>query len=328
MGNIMKKLLEKIRELKVLIIGDLILDHYIWGDASRISPEAPVPVIEVDHDSYTAGGAANVALNIRALGATAEICGVLGNDDSGLLLKKILAENNVPIDDIFIFPNIQTILKTRIIARQQQLCRLDRESTPANYKIDIEKHKGLIIDKVKEADVVIFSDYAKGVVDGKLIKLVQKEAKKNNTLITYDPKPIGKVVFKGVDILKPNRLEALELSGIQIRQHDEYPIAKICESIWKQYHPKYLIISLGADGMLLSEKGKIISQIPTYAREVFDVSGAGDSVIASLSAAVAAGSKIEEAVHFANIVGGVVVGKVGATVAYPNEIIEYASTHV
>ena len=106
MGNIMKKLLEKIRELKVLIIGDLILDHYIWGDASRISPEAPVPVIEVDHDSYTAGGAANVALNIRALGATAEICGVLGNDDSGLLLKKILAENNVPIDDIFIFPNI------------------------------------------------------------------------------------------------------------------------------------------------------------------------------------------------------------------------------
>ena len=119
-----------------------------------------MPVIEVDHDSYTAGGAANVALNIRALGATAEICGVLGNDDSGLLLKKILAENNVPIDDIFIFPNIQTILKTRIIARQQQLCRLDRESTPANYKIDIEKHKGLIIDKVCSITIlfVLFFD--------------------------------------------------------------------------------------------------------------------------------------------------------------------------
>jgi len=327
MGNIMKKLFKKIRELKVLIIGDLILDHYIWGDASRISPEAPVPVIEVDHDSYAAGGAANVALNVNALGASAEICGILGDDDSGHQLRNILTECNVPIDDAFILSNRQTVLKTRIIVRQQQLCRLDRESTPADYKIDIEKHKEILIEKVKAADAVIFSDYAKGVIDGAIINLVQEAAKINNTLVTYDPKPKGNVVFGEVDILKPNRTEALELAGIQVGPHDEYPAAQICESIWKQYHPRYLIISLGADGMLLSEKGKIITQIPTYAREVFDVSGAGDSVIASLTTAMAAGSTIEEAVHFANTAGGVVVGKVGAAVAYPSEIIEYAASH-
>ncbi len=323
----MKQLLEKISELSVLIIGDLVLDHYIWGDASRISPEAPVPVIEVDHDSYAAGGAANVALNVNALGAKTEICGILGNDDSGKQLRRILTECNVPIDEAFILSNKQTILKTRVMVRQQQLCRLDRESKPEDYKIDIEKQKDLIIEKVKAADAVIFSDYAKGVIDEAIIKLVQEAAKINKTLVTYDPKPKGKVVFSGVDILKPNRMEALELAGIQMGQHDEYPAAKICESIWQKYHPRYLIISLGADGMLLSEKGKIISQIPTYAREVFDVSGAGDSVIASLTTAMAAGSTIEEAVHFANATGGVVVGKVGAAVAYPSEILEYAASH-
>ena len=323
----MKTLLEKISGLKILIIGDLILDHYIWGDASRISPEAPVPVIEVDDDSYAAGGAANVALNVNALGASTEICGILGNDDSGQQLKNILADCNVPIDDVFISPNKQTVLKTRIIVRQQQLCRLDRESTPENYKIDIDSCKDIIIKKVKAADAVIFSDYAKGVIDGPIIKLVQEAAKINDTLVTYDPKPKGKAVFGEVDILKPNRLESLELAGMTVDHHGEFPAAEVCESIWQQYHPRYLIITLGADGMLLSEKGKVISQIPIHAREVFDVSGAGDTVIASLTTAMAAGSTIEEAVHFANAAAGVVVGKVGAAVAYPREIIEYSASH-
>lgn len=323
----MKTLLEKISGLKILIIGDLILDHYIWGDASRISPEAPVPVIEVDRDSYGAGGAANVALNVSALGANTEICGILGNDDSGQHLKNILAECNVPIDDVFILPNKQTVLKTRIIVRQQQLCRLDRESEPENYKIDIDKYKDLIIEKVKNVDAVIFSDYAKGVIDGAIINLVQETAKINEALVTYDPKPKRKVDFSEVDILKPNRFEALELAGMKADHHGEYPAVEICESIWQQYHPRYLIISLGADGILLSEKGKVISQIPTYAREVFDVSGAGDSVIASITTAMAAGSTIEEAVHFANAAAGVVVGKVGAAVAHPEEILEYAASH-
>ena len=323
----METLLEKISSLKILVIGDLILDHYVWGDASRISPEAPVPVIEVDRDSYTAGGAANVALNVSALGASAEICGILGDDESGQHLGNLLAESNVPVDAGFITTNKQTVRKTRIIAGQQQLCRLDHESTPENYRIDLDTFGGLIAQKAQAADAVILSDYAKGVVSAPLIKLVQDAAKKSQTLVAYDPKPKGLVAFDGVDILKPNRSESFELAGIAVEQHSEYPAVEVCRAIWQKYHPGYLIISLGAEGMLHSERGKVISRIPTYAREVFDVTGAGDTVIASLATAMAAGSTIEEAVHLANTAAGVVVAHVGAAVARPQEIIDYAARH-
>ena len=323
----METLLQKIAALKILVIGDLILDHYIWGEASHISPEAPVPVIEADHDSYTAGGAANVALNVRALGASAELCGILGDDDSGQRLRNILAEHQVPIDDRFVCAGKRTVLKTRIIAGQQQLCRLDRESTPENYQLDINACKDLIAEKVRAVDAVIFSDYAKGVVTGSLVELVQEAAKRSTALVAYDPKPKGNVRFDGVDILKPNHSESFELAGIVAEHHDDYPAAEICEAIWQRHHPRYLIISLGAKGMLHSEQGKVISRIPTYAREVFDVTGAGDTVMAALTTALAAGAPIEEAVHLANAAAGVVVARVGAAVAHPEEIIEYAASH-
>ena len=173
------------------------------------------------------------------------------------------------IDDGFVSPGKRTSLKTRIIAGQQQLCRLDRESARQNYQLDINANKALIADKVRAVDAVFFSDYAKGVVSGPLIELVQEAAKRSKTLVAYDPKPKGNVPFDGVDILKPNRSESFELAGIKAEHHDDYPAAEICESIWQRHHPRYLIISLGAKGMLHSERGKVISRLPTYAREVF-----------------------------------------------------------
>jgi len=323
----MKTLLEKISRLKILVIGDIVLDHYIWGDSTRISQEAPVPVVGVERDTYTAGAAANVALNLTALGAAAELCGIIGEDDAGRRLREILKQQSVPIDECFINPRISTILKTRVIVRHQQLCRLDREETPSKYGIDLEKQLPGIEEKVRAADAVILSDYAKGVITADLIAAVQKVAREKGVPVAYDPKPKRRLDFDAVDLMTPNKTEALDLAGIELERHEEFPSKEVCEGIWKRHRPKHLVITLGADGMLLCEEGRMQKRIPTYAREVFDVSGAGDTVIATLTAALAAGASMAEAAHLANTAAGVVVGKLGTASATPPEILDYEAAH-
>lgn len=316
----MKDLLDRITKLKLLVIGDVMLDHYIWGDATRISPEAPVPVVEISRDSYAAGGAANVALNIAALGARAEICGWIGEDEPGSRLRALLAERGVVYDAACFPPAGATILKTRVIVQHQQLCRLDREGRPHQYAFDMKAFPRLR-EKIASVDAVIFSDYAKGFISEVLVQEVIAAAREEGKPVALDPKPKRELRFRGVDIMTPNRKEALELAGILQDPRDPFPAERVCRTIWEKFQPRNLVVTLGEDGMLLCREGRLVREIPTATREVFDVSGAGDTVVATLGAALAAGATLEDAAQLANAAAGVVVGKLGTATAGPEEIL-------
>lgn len=321
----MKDILDRIDGLRALVIGDMMLDHYIWGDATRISPEAPVPVIEIDRDTYNVGGAANVSANIRALGARAEVWGWVGKDSAGTLLRAILKRKGVIFPASFFTTNVPTIQKTRVIVQHQQLCRLDREPEPTRYRNSVYTRLTPLLKTVRDHDVIIFSDYAKGFLNNALVARITNAARKAGRLIALDPKPTRPLKFYGLDLITPNRKEALRLAGIRTLPHEKFPAAAVCRAIWKTYRPKYLVITMSEEGMLLSENGKVTRAIPTVAREVYDVSGAGDTIIAALSLALAAGSSLTDAAHFANAAAGVVIGKIGTATASPKEILAYTS---
>ena len=319
----MRELLDKIAKVRVLVIGDVMLDHYIWGDVERISPEAPVPVVRIDRDTYTAGAGANVALNIASLGGKAEVIGPLGEDSSADMLLKLLKDKGVSMDKRCRIGGFSTILKTRVVVRKQQLCRLDREDRPSEYAKCVTDLRELIEGKMGCCDAVILSDYAKGFLTEDLVDFVIKVGKQKGVFVAMDPKPKRKLVVRGLNLLTPNRLESLQMAGIAHEDHDSFPAEEVCKKIFEQYGARHLVITLGGEGMLLSEEGRPYKQIPTYAREVFDVSGAGDTAIAGLVLGLAVGESIESAAHFANTAAGVVVGKVGTATATPEEILKY-----
>jgi D-beta-D-heptose 7-phosphate kinase/D-beta-D-heptose 1-phosphate adenosyltransferase len=319
----MKSLLKKISKLHVLVIGDVMLDHYIWGDAQRISPEAPVPVVDVERDTYSAGGAANVALNLASLGAKATIAGFFGRDDAGKRLSGILTQKGIAT--VATPGSGSTIVKTRVLVRRQQLCRLDRESPGHDYAIDPKSIEATFEKLVRKSDAVIFSDYAKGLLTDELVAKVTGLAREHGKLVAIDPKPRRKLRFHQPDLITPNRKEALQLAGIEQEPHQPFPAAEVCARIYEQYRPKHLVITLSEDGMLLSHNGKAGRVIPTMAREVFDVSGAGDTSIAALTLGLAAGAVLEEAAQFANAAAGVVVGKLGTATVTPEELLEHVA---
>ena len=319
----MKSLLKKISKLHVLVVGDVMLDHYVWGDAQRISPEAPVPVIDVERDTYSAGGAANVALNLASLGAKATIAGFFGRDDAGKRLGGILTQKGIAT--VSTPGSGSTIVKTRVLVRRQQLCRLDRESPLHDYGIDPKLIEPTFDKLVRKADAVILSDYAKGLLTDELVTKITALARAHGKLIAIDPKPRRKLRFYQPDLITPNRKEALQLAGIEPEPHQPFPAAEVCARIYEQYRPKHLVITLSEDGMLLSHTGKAGRVIPTMAREVFDVSGAGDTSIAALTLGLAAGAVLEEAAQFANVASGVVVGKLGTATVTPEEILAHVS---
>jgi len=317
----MKDLLAKIAQTHVLVIGDVMLDHYIWGDATRISPEAPVPVVEIARDSYAAGGAANVALNITALGGRAEVCGCIGDDEGGRMLRLILEERGVCFDTGCFPPVGSTIVKTRVIVQRQQLCRLDREGRPEEYAFDFDRGFENLRRKVEAADAVIFSDYAKGFLSERFVQEVISLGNKLGKPVAIDPKPKRELRFTEPHLMTPNRKEALELAGMLADPRIPFQAEEVCRVIWERFRPHNLVITLGEDGMLLSREGKVMRQIPTATREVYDVSGAGDTVVATLTAALAAGADLESAAHLANAAAGVVVGKVGTATATAEEVL-------
>lgn len=316
-----KALLKKIAGVRVLVIGDVMLDHYIWGDATRISPEAPVPVVDIARDSHTAGGAANVALNIASLGAQCSVAGFFGNDEAGDKLTRILGEKG--ITTIATPGTGDTIVKTRVLVQHQQLCRLDRESAPSTYQVDPRKIEDILGEAIRSCDAVILSDYAKGILTDALVAQVTKIARKAGKFVALDPKPKRKLSFTGLDLITPNRKEALMLAGIEPEPHKPFPAEEVCKKIHKLYRTRNLVITLSEDGMLLSSDGEIGRTIPTAAREVFDVSGAGDTALASLVLALAADASLETAAHFANAASGVVVGKLGTATVTPDELLAY-----
>tara|TARA_B110000305_G_C19401158_1_gene620227 strand:- start:198 stop:1166 length:969 start_codon:yes stop_codon:yes gene_type:complete len=316
----MKAILNEIKKLKVLVIGDVMLDHYIWGDANRISPEAPVPVVSVNRDTYAPGGAANVALNLAGLGAETYVAGWVGEDEPGDRLQALFKENKIELIPSFVSKDKTTILKTRVLVQNQQLCRLDRELQPKDYAVSEHSMIEDLIKKTEEVDVVILSDYSKGIIDQRVILNVQEAAQKANTFVAIDPKPRRPLRYKNINLLTPNRNEALQLAGIDIGPHDRFPSSRVCLNIWEKYRPEYLVVTLGSEGMLISEAGEITRQIPTSAQEVFDVSGAGDTVISALSLAMAAKVNIADSAAFANFAAGIVVGKIGTVPITADEI--------
>lgn len=321
----MKELLEKIATMRFLVVGDLMLDHYLWGDATRISPEAPVPVVKTERDTFTAGGAANVANNLRALGAAVELVGTIGDDETGGHLRSVLAASGTAFDESLASPSRNTILKMRVMCRNQQLCRIDREDRPAAYAIPDAWLDAHLAEKVAAADAVLVSDYAKGVATPELIRRIQALAAGTGKLVSLDPKPRSGLVFSGLDIITPNKAEAFQLAGMQQPPAGEpFPAEALCRILDEKFSTKLLVITLGENGMLLSRGGKPLSHIPTAARAVFDVSGAGDTVNAVLTAALAAGAAPEKAAALANHAAGVVVEKLGTATATPQEILSHA----
>ncbi len=319
----MQSLLNKIARMRFLVIGDLMLDHYLWGDATRISPEAPVPVVKAERDTFTAGGAANVALNLRAIGAKVELVGTFGKDESGDNLLSVLASNGIAIDPELSSSERNTILKMRVMCRNQQLCRIDREDAPARYALSEEWLKESLPAKIAAADAVLISDYAKGIVTPDVIRYIQKLAGEDK-LVSLDPKPRPSLEFNGLSLITPNRVEALQLAGMQsLPSGEEFPSEEACRILHEKYATKLLVVTLGADGMLLSQNGAPICRIPTAARAVFDVSGAGDTVNAVLTAALSAGATPQQAAQLANQAAGVVVEKLGTATASPAEILAH-----
>jgi rfaE bifunctional protein kinase chain/domain len=324
----MKELLKSIRSKKITVIGDIGLDHYIIGKATRISPEAPVPIILFSKEKFVPGLAANVALNVYNLGARVKLYGNIGKDIMGEKFIKLINKSKPKIfNQSFQDKNYSTLVKTRIIANNQQMCRIDIEKKHIlkNKKFqNNNKIYSYLKKDLKECDAIIFSDYAKGFLKKEMLKEIVKISKKNNCFIAFDPKPqYGGFIPKKLDLLTPNQSEAIYLSKLKFNNNfkkDKNFLKRVCWEIWKLYYPKLLVITLGADGILISKKGKIKKIIPSYSKKVFDVSGAGDTVIASLVLALNS-KRISEidAVKFANFTASKVINKLGTS---PIKIID------
>ena len=313
----MKKVLERIKNLNILVFGDVMLDRYVNGEVSRISPEAPVPVIRIREEKSVPGGAANVALNLASLGASVETVGWFGKDEQGDQLVEILSKRKIEVDSRCRFSSAPTISKSRITSSNQQICRVDRESNAESYSLGLDQFGSLLLEKAGNADAVIISDYGKGFVTNEALELLKGSAR----FLAVDPKPSRPIDYACPDLLTPNRFEALEMVGMSRESHVSFPRDEVIEKIFEHFSPKMLAVTLGSEGMLLAEKGKVKSLIPTSAREVFDVSGAGDTVIASLTLGLVVGETFEDSAQLANLASGIVVGKVGTATVTPQEIL-------
>jgi D-beta-D-heptose 7-phosphate kinase/D-beta-D-heptose 1-phosphate adenosyltransferase len=312
-----QKIIKNFRKRKILVIGDVILDHYIWGKVNRISPEAPVPVVEVTRESFLLGGAANVAHNIVSLGAHATVIGINGGDIAGEALRGILEQKGVDCSGLFT-ENRPTTVKTRVIAHNQQVVRFDREDS--KY-VDGRILKGILshIRSVLEGyDAVIVSDYRKGMVTEGLIKGILQRARPAGIFVAVDPKVGHFDFYRGVSLITPNLMEASLGSGIEIK--DDASLVKAGRALMKKLSLKSLLVTRGEQGMSLFEKDRI-THIPTVARKVYDVTGAGDTVISAFTLAHASGARLEQAAVIANHAAGIVVAEVGTAVASPDELL-------
>lgn len=305
--------LKNFRKKKILVIGDLILDRYIWGRVERISPEAPVPIVDVEEDTFMLGGSANVANNIVSLGGDATVTGVVGKDRAGDVLRDLLAEKG--IDFIAFEDKRPTTAKTRVIAHNQQVVRFDKEGRHALDKNILSELLIFLRKAIPQHDAVIISDYKKGVISKILIKEVLKIA--GNKLVALDPKVGHFHLYKGVSLITPNILEASDGSGIKIK--DEKTLIKAGKRLLKRIRCKAVLITMGEKGMCLFEKDKV-THIPTFARKVYDVTGAGDTVIATFTLSYASGASIQESAIIANHAAGIVVAEIGTAVATPQAL--------
>lgn len=313
-----ENLLKELKNSKVLVLGDLILDHFIWGKVERISPEAPVPVVKVTKENFMPGGSANVALNIRALGGNVAVCGIVGEDKYGENLVSILKTKGIDTDSIIIDKNRPTTLKTRVIAQHQHVVRVDKEEIVDTDKKAAEKIRNAIKAKANKYNVIIFSDYAKGLINEYVKDVVIEEIDSRKVFLLADPKVKNIELFKGFFLVTPNKKEAFEAVGSEIVS-GEKALISVGERLLKRLNLKNLLITRGEEGMSLF-LGKKHIKIPTFAQEVYDVSGAGDTVIATIACGLSAGLDIVRSSIISNIAASVVVGKMGTATTTIEEI--------
>jgi len=295
---------------KILILGDVMLDEYMWGNVSRISPEAPVPVVEIFEETTKLGGAGNVALNISALGDTPILVGVIGNDTNGEKLKLELAQQKIPTQGIISVNERKTTTKTRIIAQQQQVVRADKEDTKEITQGTQALILKFIKKNIKDLKGIIISDYGKGVITFDLITEVISVAKKNNVIIGVDPKETHFMNYKKATVITPNHHEASFVAGKRIK--DERSLEEVGWRLLKDLETESLLITRGKEGMSLFEKDNTFTHFPTRAKKVFDVTGAGDTVISTFVSALASGADFKEASFLSNHAAGIAVGELGA----------------
>ncbi len=311
--------IERFPTLRVLTVGDLMLDRFIWGEVSRISPEAPVPVVEVVDETQLLGGCANVAHNVRALGAHVLVSGVVGKDAAGKSLAFLFQGMGLSTEGLIVEPHRRTTAKTRIIAQNQQVARLDREDRGPIQPDSEQKILSLIRKNLAEAHCIVISDYAKGVITPLLMDGLRSLALEFGVPVMVDPKVEHADLYRGATVITPNHHEAFQMAHLPIK--DRNTLVSTGRLLMEKIGCEYLLITRGEDGMTLFDRDGSIDHIPTVARRVFDVTGAGDTVIATLSLAMAAGLKPKEAAVLANAAAGIVVGEVGTSVVTARQLI-------
>lgn len=321
-----RNLLSTATRTRVLVVGDVMLDQFIWGSVARISPEAPVPVVEFERESFMPGGAANAARNLTALRVNTELFGTVGQDEAAKQLKELLREQNIGCDGLVPHATRATSLKTRIVAHKQQVVRIDRETRDGLDGALMQQLLNAFKLQLKRADAVIICDYGKGVITQQLLNKIKELCHARGIWLSLDPKPYH-LNLSGLSLITPNRKEAFELANIPDTTRNCNPLADknlmaVAECLHRELHPAVLLITLGELGMLLCQRGQKPFHIPTVAREVYDVSGAGDTVIATFTLAVAAGASPLEAAIISNHAAGIVVGKIGTATVTPDELLQ------
>jgi D-beta-D-heptose 7-phosphate kinase/D-beta-D-heptose 1-phosphate adenosyltransferase len=316
-GRVSTAIVNRFKQAKILVIGDLMLDEFVWGKVERISPEAPVPVVWVQSESHMPGGAANVARNIRALGGAVLLAGVVGKDRTGGILCEDLVANGIATD-LVVSSERPTTVKTRVVAHHQQVVRVDREThgpLPAKISDELIERICAVLPKV---DAVIIEDYGKGVITAELLEKVIPAARRHKKIITVDPKEDHIELYRRVTALTPNRKEAAGAVGFDLP--DNQAVRKAGRTLIKRLDCEAVLVTLGEDGMGIFEKDGQETFIPTIAQEVYDVAGAGDTVIAAFTVALAAGASFAEAARLSNYAAGIVVEKLGVATASPEEL--------
>jgi rfaE bifunctional protein kinase chain/domain len=319
-------ILDRASSKRIMVIGDLMLDEFVWGKVGRISPEAPVPVVEVTGESFYPGGAANVARNLREFVDHVAVIGLLGKDRSGQQLHERLAEEKIDISNALEDEAFRTIVKTRIIARHQQVVRVDREQFVSPSPAQIAKVVAAVRKNIPETDAIIFEDYGKGFLTNELVSQIARDARAAGKIVAADPNPRHSADWRGVTVVKPNRAEAFLAAGVPWREPDDAPVddadlRRAGEALLKKWEAKYVLVTLGEHGMMLFHGQEAPHYIPTKARQVFDVSGAGDTAIALFTLGLACEATPTEAAEIANQGSAVVVSKLGTATVTRNELI-------
>ncbi|MFH1146363.1 MAG: D-glycero-beta-D-manno-heptose-7-phosphate kinase [Pseudomonadota bacterium] len=316
--KLLKEVVKSFGTIKTIVIGDIMMDQFIWGKVSRISPEAPIPVVDVQKESMMLGGAGNVASNLISLGARVLLCGVVGHDAMGRDIVHELKRRGCTAEGIIFEKNRPTTVKTRVVAHGQQVVRFDREQRAEIKEETADQILSFVQKNLSDTDAVIVSDYSKGVVCAGLMDKLRPVFNRRKVIWAVDPKTRDVKMFRGATIFTPNQNEAEIISGIRIGSEESLRMAG--DRILRLLNAKAVLVTRGDAGMALFEKDGELFTIPTVAKEVYDVTGAGDTVIAAMALGLAAGLKTSQAAILANFAAGIVVGKIGTATVRPEEL--------